>query len=247
MSEAVGDIAQPGTFCRKRRGVLSTDPRTKVFLLLLFAVATFLAPGIWYEVLIMTCAALFGFASGKRGYPVIMFIIYGVMLASMFAASMLETSVLKTMLMSFFMLLRKVFPCALLAGVVVSTTRIGEFMSAMGRLRISRSVVIPLAVMLRYVPVIREDWGFIKDAMRMRDVSPSVIGFLKNPSMTVECVYVPLMMSANNAADELTMASIARGIENPEPRTCFVPIAFGIGDVVVTVLALMVVVGAILL
>ena len=71
--------------------------------------------------------------------------------------------------------------------------------------------------MLRYIPTIQEDWHFVKDAMRMRDVSPSLGGFLSHPGMTVECIYVPLMMMASKAADELSIASVTRGIENPNP------------------------------
>ena len=50
--------------------------------------------------------------------------------------------------------------------------------------------------------------------------------------MTVECIYVPLMMAASKAADELSIASITRGIENPKPRTCLVQIRMGFADVV---------------
>lgn len=64
----------------------------------------------------------------------------------------------------------------------------------------------------------------------MRDVSPSLAGFLAHPGMTVECIYVPLMMAASKAADELSIASITRGIENPNPRTCLVQIKCGASD-----------------
>ena len=62
------------------------------------------------------------------------------------------------------------------------------------------------------------------------DVSPSLGGFLSHPGMTVECIYVPLMMMASKAADELSIASVTRGIENPNPRTCLVQIKCGIAD-----------------
>ena len=87
--------------------------------------------------------------------------------------------------------------------------------------------------MLRYVPTIREDWHFIKDAMRMRDVSPNLKNFILYPAMTIECIYVPLMMAASKTADELTVASVTRGIENPTQRTSYVRIGFGIADLIV--------------
>ena len=61
-------------------------------------------------------------------------------------------------------------------------------------------------------------------------MSPSLKGLLTHPGMTVECIYVPLMMAASKAADELSIASITRGIENPKPRTCLVQIRMGPAD-----------------
>ena len=94
-------------------------------------------------------------------------------------------------------------------------------------------MIIPLAVMLRYIPAIREDWRYIKDAMRMRDVSPTLIGFIRQPVMTVECIYVPLLTAASKTADELSIAAVTRGIENPEPRTCLVRIQFRPADFII--------------
>ena len=118
----------------------------------------------------------------------------------------------------------------MLAGIAVSTTRVNEFLSAMNKTHVPKKVVIPLAVMLRYLPTIREDWHFIKDAMRLRDVSPSLKGLISHPGMTIECLYSPLLMAASKAADELAIASVTRGIENPHARTCLIQIRFRIQD-----------------
>ena len=42
--------------------------------------------------------------------------------------------------------------------------------------------------------------------------------------MTVGCIYVPLLTAASKAADELSIASVTHGIENPKPLTCLVNI-----------------------
>ena len=55
--------------------------------------------------------------------------------------------------------------------------------------------------------------------------------------MTVECLYVPLLMTASNAADELSAAALTRGIENPRPRTCLLQIHLRRRDWAVMVLA----------
>lgn len=206
------------------------DPRAKLLLLLLAALAVFFSPGLWFEVVLMAVIAAYGWAAGCGRVAAVMLALYA---AAMGAAALLATvdlGVLSTMIGSFFQLVRKVFPCGLLAAITVASTPVNEFMSAMNRLRWPAALTIPLAVMLRYVPAIREDWGFIKDAMRMRGVSPSAHSFLRHPGRTVECLYVPLMMSASHVADDLSAAAITRGIENPAPRSCYAPIAWRPAD-----------------
>ena len=57
----------------------------------------------------------------------------------------------QVMLIAFLGLVHKVYPCGILSGIIISTTKVGEFLSAMNRSHISQKIVIPVAVMLRYV------------------------------------------------------------------------------------------------
>ncbi len=84
------------------------------------------------------------------------------------------TGTLQIAIVTFTVFIRKIFPCAMLGGILVSTTRVNEFMAAMNRIHMPKGMVIPLTVMLRYFPMVHEDWGYISDAMRMRDVAPTV-------------------------------------------------------------------------
>ena len=133
--------------------------------------------------------------------------------------------------MAFLGLVHKVYPCAMMSGIVISTTKVSEFLVAMNKSRIPQKLIIPIAVMLRYLPSIQEDWHYIKDAMKMRGISPSLKGFITSPSITVNCIYVPLMMAASKVADELTIASVTRGIENPKPRTSLIQIKINKVDI----------------
>ena len=190
------------------------DPRTKLFLILICVLVSMFAPSLAYQFALVVLIAILGTFFGKWKYVI--------------KAEM--TGTLRTIFIAFLGLFHKVYACGMLAGIVLSTTKVNEFLSAMNRVHAPKKLVIPLAVMLRYIPTVQEDWRYIKDAMRMRDVSPSFGGFLSHPGMTVECIYVPLMMMASKAADELSIASVTRGIENPNPRTCLVQIKCGIAD-----------------
>ena len=55
--------------------------------------------------------------------------------------------------------------------------------------------------------------------------------------MTVNCIYVPLLTAASRAADELSIAAVTRGIENPKERTCLVKIQMRAADWLVMTLS----------
>jgi energy-coupling factor transport system permease protein len=206
------------------------DPRTKFVLLLLCILSATTAPNLAYELGLVALVAFLGLFCGKWRYVFIGGLAYTIVYLLSIAALSYTRGTIRTTLMAFLGLVHKVYPCGFLSGIIISTTKVREFLSAMSRIRAPKALVIPMAVMLRYLPTVQEDWRFIKDAMRLRDVYPSVWGLLTRPGMTVECLYVPLMMSASKTADELSIASVTRGIENPRPRTCLVQIRFGVVD-----------------
>lgn len=215
------------------------DPRTKLFLIVSCVLASMLAPSLGCQFALVVLIALLGARFGKWRYVTKAVCFYAlVCLCTVWIMAELNGT-LRTMFVAFLGLFHKVYACGMLAGIVLSTTRVNEFLSAMHRLHAPKKLVIPLAVMLRYLPTIQEDWHAIKDAMRLRDVSPNVAGFFAHPGLTVECIYVPLMMAASKAADELSIAAITRGIENPQPRTCLVQIRCGIRDWLVMLAAVL--------
>lgn len=206
------------------------DPRTKFFLLLLCVLSATMAPNLTYELGLVLLISIFALANGKVRVAILGTIVYVIIYVLSMATLKYASTSMQATLLAFLGLIHKVYPCGLFGGIVIGTTRISEFLSAMNKLHAPKSLTIPLAIMLRYIPTIREDWHFIKDAMHLRDVSPNLVGLVTRPGMTLECVYVPLMMAASKAADELSIASVTRGIENPMPRTCFMEIHFGIAD-----------------
>ena len=175
---------------------LNFDPRTKLFLVLLCVFCVMLAPDIFFQFVLVCLIGLLAALCGKWRQA-----IYGILtyaLICLFTAWCMKavSGVWQTMFVAFLGLVHKVYACGMMAGLVISTTKVGEFLSAMARLHCPKKLTIPIAVMLRYLPAIREDWHYIKDAMRLRDVSPTLISFLKAPAMTVNCIYVPMLTAA---------------------------------------------------
>ena len=209
---------------------LHLDPRTKLFLLLLCVLSAMLAPNLQFQFALVALLALLAVCGGKWGYALRGMFSYGLICAFTVWCMGTLSGTWRAMFVAFLGLVHKVYACGMLAGLVISTTKVGEFLSAMARLHVPKRLTIPIAVMLRYLPTIREDWHSIRDAMRLRDVSPTLWGFLKAPIMTINCIYVPLLTAASKAADELSIACVTRGIENPKPRTCLVSIRMRAAD-----------------
>lgn len=161
----------------RRKIGLWLDPRTKLFLILICVLASMFAPSLAYQFALVVLIAILGTFFGKWKYVIKAVCFYAVICVLTVWIMAEMTGTLRTMFIAFLGLFHKVYACGMLAGIVLSTTKVNEFLSAMNRVHAPKKLVIPLAVMLRYIPTIQEDWRYIKDAMRMRDVSPSLGDF----------------------------------------------------------------------
>lgn len=92
--------------------------------------------------------------------------------------------------------------------MTLRTPPVRDLMLALRRWHVPQGLIIPLSVAFRYFPSIREEFAHIRDAMRLRDI---------RGMERLECIVVPLMISATANAEELS-AAVTRGIENPRPR-----------------------------
>ncbi len=210
------------------------DPRTKLILMIFTVITATQAPNLTYELLLILLITILGFMLGRKRYVVLGAFLFLLLYILVTCYVRERAGTIYTMIIAWLSLVFQVYPCGMLAGIVIPDTKVNEFLSAMSKMRVSKKIVVPLIIMMRYFPVIGEDWRQIKDAMRMRDVELSLKGLIRQPGLTVECLYVPLLMAASKAADELTIAAVTRGIENPKSRTCLIEIKFRIQDYLLT-------------
>ncbi|MBR6070987.1 MAG: energy-coupling factor transporter transmembrane protein EcfT [Ruminococcus sp.] len=115
-------------------------------------------------------------------------------------------------------------PGYMMGWYTVRSTSVSEFMTAMDRMRVPYFITIPFSVMFRYFPTLGEEYRSIHDAMKMREIGQSV----KNPFIYIEYVLVPIMMSTVRIADELSAASLTKGLCAGGKRThiCQISIKF---------------------
>ena len=119
---------------RKRKWGICFDPRTKVLLLIISMIIATTAPSLSYQCALILLIAVMGVLCGKVRYSIIGTIVFLVLylFTTLYLGNVTGTAY--TMFTAWLSLVFKVYPCGMLAGIAVSTTRVNEFLSAMNRL-----------------------------------------------------------------------------------------------------------------
>ena len=198
------------------------DLRTKFMLILVVNLFLLLSHSVIFElVLIFGCLLLItidGQAKSAFHFLIVFLIMLGIdQLLTPYINGFFFT------LVSFITVaLRKFLPCFILGKWILTKTAVSAFVAVMWTLRLPQTAIIPLSVVFRYFPTIKEEWASIRAAMKMRGIHVSL-----------EHIMVPLLMSAVNVSEELSAAALCRGLDSPEPHTSLVQVRFRFSDVLV--------------
>lgn len=198
------------------------DLRTKFMLILVVNLFLLLSHSLIFEfVLVFSCLLLItidGQAKSAFHFLIVFLIMLGI--------DQLLTPYINGFFFTFVsfitVALRKFLPCFILGKWILTKTEVSEFVAVMWKLRLPQTAIIPLSVVFRYFPTIKEEWASIRAAMKMRGIHVSL-----------EHIMVPLLMSAVNVSEELSAAALCRGLDSPEPHTSLVQVRFRFSDVLV--------------
>ena len=112
------------------------------------------------------------------------------------------------------------------ASFMIKTSDVGAIISSMDKLKISKNLSIPIAVMFRFFPSFKEEKKNIKMAMRVRGIN------FKNPIKYLEYVSVPLLIISSNIADDIAKAAETKAIENPIAKIRYIRVKIQLIDFV---------------
>lgn len=118
-------------------------------------------------------------------------------------------------------LCRFVLPLLTAFYLVTHTSKIGEYISAFTRMHMPGEVIIPLAVMLRFVPTIQEEWQTVNQALRLRGMALTWKNMLRRPVQMMEYMLVPFLLQSSVIVDEMSAAVMARGFDKDAPRSSY--------------------------
>lgn len=118
-------------------------------------------------------------------------------------------------------LMTQILPGMMMAYFLIVSTSVSEFVTAMDRMHVPKSISVPMSVLFRFFPTIVEEYGHVRDAMRMREV-----GNLRQPMAMLEYHMVPFMTSIVSIGNDLAASALTRGLSAPVRRTNVCPIGF---------------------
>ncbi|MCZ9309704.1 energy-coupling factor transporter transmembrane component T [Corynebacterium uberis] len=95
------------------------------------------------------------------------------------------------------------------------TVRPGQLVAALQSWHAPRWLVIPLAVIVRMVPVIVESSHAVADAMVLRGLRPTPVGVVAHPVRSAEITMIPLLSTIVRTTDELAASAMLRGLGGP--------------------------------
>jgi energy-coupling factor transport system permease protein len=214
---------------KERRAGLSLDPRTKLFILVLINLVTFTCPDLYTEWLCVALIAVTLLLMGAWRQSLRGLAVYACMMG-LICLSGIVPGFLATFVSMMAICFRRIMPAIFFASGVIATTRVSDLVSALQKLRVPRSVIIPFAVMLRFFPTAKEEFSYIRDAMKLRGVGFTPKNIFTRPLTLLECVLIPMMLRCANIAEELSAAAVTRGIESEGRRTSMRDLEFRAGD-----------------
>ena len=215
--------------------MIKIDPRIKVLLVFITVIFSIVVPTGVYTCVWVAMVTVLGLLLGRIKKTIRAAVIFAALWSfAIFILPMLHGTAHISLLV-WLGLVFKCYPSCMIAGVIIGTTQISEFMAA-----VPRTIVMPLAIMFRYFPTLKEDWSHIKDAMSIRGISLSPLCFIKKPGEVIDALYLPLLVTASKTADELAASAITRGIENPSKRTSRLDIRIKFIDIITLLIFAMV-------
>ena len=210
----------------ERNSLIPIDPRTKIFLTVTVSTITMAGGTGGMMDIIRPCLVALPVLllllsqrwKAAARFSITYAVLYGLELTVIPMASGIYTHMLPGFVMGYYL---------------ISTTTVSEFVAAMERMHVPQKIVIPVSVVFRFFPTVREEYAAIRDAMKMRGITT-----LRSPMKMLEYRIVPLMMSVAKIGEELSAAALTRGLGAPQKRTNICEIGFGPLDVLCAIVSI---------
>lgn len=209
------------------------DPRIKVLQIILTSGLGFSLGGRYTGTLLFIAVLLFALYSGMFVTGLKFTLAY----AGLYLLAEIGPLLLATMLQFFFM---RVLTIAFSMLILYRTTDITEMITSFQNLHIPQAIILPVAMIMRFLPSIQQDVIYIKQGMKTRGIAITPKRIFYHPGQIYEGFLVPILMRILMTSTELAASAETRGISYPCLKTHYRTIKFRITDTIILVAMLMI-------
>ncbi len=210
---------------------MKLDIRTYLILTVLSATCTSLNTDIRIEIGIMALLGGLQCLSGPGVFMPKLVIAYGIMVLIQYALFPMLPELLVMLLSMLVVNIRSFFPVIMCLVLLYKNSRVSQMTATFTKMGVPKNVTVTVAVAVRYIPTLKEEWLHIRDAMRMRQVTAGIRNPFRRLACLTECYLAPMFVSCLKTADELSAAAVTRGIDATNMPSCRNYRAMGFADV----------------
>ena len=219
------------------------NPITKILCILAINITITFGVNVIMELVLLACVSGLFMANGKWKKCIHYDLIFAFLLfGDKCILPAITVPWLSTLACLVFIAFRKLFFCIMSADFFVSTTEINVMIASLEKIRVPQVIIIPLAVLVRFFPTVKEEWNHIRAAMRMRNIGTGAGQILLHPIKAMEYMIVPLLFSTVKIGEELAAAALARGLGMHNKRTNLCRVSLNMVDYLVMVFSVTIVV-----
>lgn len=216
--------------------MVKIDIRVKILILILANILMFKMMSINMHLIVATVFTFYLGMNSNLRRMLNFFLIY--MVFTIYEMYFVHTVTIKV-LDSFLLLtslMYKTLYFPLCAGIaLVSSSKVSELICFLRSLKLPKKVIIVLAVLYRFFPVLLTDYKLIKNSLRMKGIGVSRGYYLLHPFKFFEYVFVPYVIISTNIANELSVSSLCRGLDNEEKPTSYIVLKFRTEDYILAI------------
>ncbi|MTB65054.1 energy-coupling factor transporter transmembrane protein EcfT [Streptococcus sp. zg-86] len=125
---------------------------------------------------------------------------------------MSQVAILPMWLFRFTFMLSHIWVPLMAGHFLLLTTSAYELIHGLRKWHVPESFLLTLGVMFRFLPLIKKEVRVVHVSLKTRGIFLRKRDVLLQPHRYLECVLVPLMMSLLRSAQDLTIATLTKGI-----------------------------------
>lgn len=158
-------------------------------------------------------------------------VFYAALLGLLYGLTIMPVPVLSKIFPPFFMFLVRLYPIYMLGSLLIIKVPMNELLFILDKLCIPKNVSIPIAVIYRYIPTILKEISYVHESLKMRGLNSSFRSILCHPIKCAENMLVPLLFRSERISEELSAASLCKGLSTRRQRSCCMKVRFSVVDI----------------